>query len=65
MVVRLLVLVAVVNIVHGGYYGPSQSQGFFGGGNSQGFTFPSPGINFANVIAPRQPPARLPAQGFG
>lgn len=67
MVIRLSLLVAVISIVHGGYYGPTQSptQTFIvGNGANQGYPFSGP-INYANVVTPGQPPARLPVNGFG
>lgn len=67
MAVRVTLIVALCSVAHGGYYGPtsSPSQAFLAGGSSSGFAFQAPGINFANVIPPRNPPARLPVTGFG
>ncbi|XP_026318636.1 peroxidase-like isoform X2 [Hyposmocoma kahamanoa] len=67
MVIRFTLLVALCSVAYGDYYGPSSSpsQAFFGGRSSLDFTYQVPDINFASVIPARNPPARLPVNGFG
>lgn len=67
MAIRFTLLVALCSVAYGDYYGPSSSpsQAFFGGRSSLDFTYQVPDINFASVIPARNPPARLPVNGFG